>query len=210
MRIGINVPNDLLNRVKALQPPVNISQVCREALENHATGLQRVEDWISHDGGIDEEVRRLAADYEQWGVEPDWPRLGWDDAREWLKGVTSERWTHFLRDWEFLESRGGQLDSSHCIIYSKGAGVKIYSYRFLENQDWFNTRYFYASLRGHSFSDYEESRKSYEAAWVSYVGEVRRRYMADIDAKRQGVSTERTKSWESRPAPELPPQLWDK
>ncbi len=207
MRIGINVPNDLLNRVKTLQPQVNISQVCREALENHATGLQRVEDWISYDGEIDEEVCRLAEDYEHWGVEPDWTRLGWDDARGWLKGITSERWTHFLRDWEFLESRGGKPDSSHCHIYSNGAGVKNYSDRFLENQGWFNARYFYASLRGHSFSDYEESRKLYEAAWVSYVGEVRRQYLADIDAKRRAVFTERTKSWETRPAPKVPPQL---
>ena len=207
MRIGINVPNDLLNRVKSLQPEVNVSQVCREALENHATGLQRVEDWISYDGEIDEEVSRLAEDYEQWGVEPDWTRLGWDDAREWLKGVTSERWTHFLREWEFLESRGGKPDSSRCHIYSNGAGVKNYSGRLLENQDWFNARYFYASLRGHGFKDYEESREAYEAAWLSYVREVRRQYLADIDAKRQAVSTERTKSWENRPAPELPPQL---
>lgn len=206
--MGINVPNDLLKRVKSLDPAINISQVCREALENQATGLQRVADWLAHDDGeIDEEFQRLAEDYDQSGNEPDWPLLGWNDAREWLSGVTPERWTHFLREWEFLESRGGKPDSSLCSIYSRGAVVKNYSTRFLENQDWFNARYFYAALRGHNFSDYEESRKSYEAAWVSYVGEVRRQYLAAIDAKRQAVLSEREKAWLSRPAPELPPQL---
>ena len=208
MRIGINVPNDLLKRVKSLQPEVNISQVCREALENHATGLQRVADWIAYDDGeIDAEFHRLAEDYEHWGIEPDWSLLGWNDARKWLSGVSPERWSHFLRHWEWLESQGGKPDSSLCHIYTQGAGVKNYSTRFLENQDWFNTRYFYAALRGHNFSDFEESRKAYEAAWVSYVGEVRRQYLAAIDAQRQAVLTEREKAWQSRPAPELPPPL---
>lgn len=206
--MGINVPDKLLKRVKSLDPDINISQVCREALENHATGLQRVADWLDHDGGeIDMEFQRLAEDYEQGGIEPDWPLWGWNDAREWLSGVTPERWTHFLREWQFLESRGGKPDSSLCSIYSRGAGVKNYAARFLENQNWFYTRYFYAALRGHKFSDFEESRKAYEAAWVSYVGEVRRQYLAAIDAQRQAVLTEREKAWQSRPAPKLPPQL---
>ena len=36
MRIGINVPNGLLDRVKQIRPEVNVSQVCRGALEQSA------------------------------------------------------------------------------------------------------------------------------------------------------------------------------
>ena len=33
MRIGINVPNDLIEQVKAIAPDVNVSHICREALK---------------------------------------------------------------------------------------------------------------------------------------------------------------------------------
>ena len=33
MRVGINVPDELLRRVKEIRPQVNVSQVCRQALE---------------------------------------------------------------------------------------------------------------------------------------------------------------------------------
>ena len=35
MRLGINVPDELLRRVKEIRPRVNVSQVCRQALERY-------------------------------------------------------------------------------------------------------------------------------------------------------------------------------
>ena len=34
MRIGVNVPNELLERVKEIEPRVNISSICRKAIES--------------------------------------------------------------------------------------------------------------------------------------------------------------------------------
>ena len=50
MRIGINVPNELLQRVKAIRPEVNVSQICREALEESARNAERVRARVAADG----------------------------------------------------------------------------------------------------------------------------------------------------------------
>ena len=59
MRIGVNIPNELMNRVKEIRPPVNVSQVCREALEERAMTHDRVLSQVASDG-VDDQVFRLA------------------------------------------------------------------------------------------------------------------------------------------------------
>ena len=72
MRIGINVPNDLLQQVKQINPPVNVSDVCRKALQQQVDDAQRVAARI-RDDGVGTKVSQLSR---QTGL----PRIrtGWD------------------------------------------------------------------------------------------------------------------------------------
>ena len=55
MRIGINVPDELLKELKQVRPEVNVSQVCREALANRVEVARRAADRAIGDG-VDEHV----------------------------------------------------------------------------------------------------------------------------------------------------------
>ena len=41
MRIGINIPNDLHRRLEPLKQYVNVSQICREAIEDRIRCYER-------------------------------------------------------------------------------------------------------------------------------------------------------------------------
>ena len=41
MRVGINIPNALYERLRPLRQTVNLSQVCREAIESYVEDYER-------------------------------------------------------------------------------------------------------------------------------------------------------------------------
>ena len=59
MRIGINIPDELLRKVKAIRPPVNVSEVCRDALDRCVEMSDQAKAQAIADG-VDEHVIRLA------------------------------------------------------------------------------------------------------------------------------------------------------
>ena len=63
MRIGINVPNDLIKQVKAIDPDVNVSHICREALKSYVANAGRVAERVVGDG-MEDHALRLAQAYE--------------------------------------------------------------------------------------------------------------------------------------------------
>ena len=89
MRIGINVPDELLKELKQVRPEVNVSQVCREALANRVEVARRAADRAIGDG-VDEHVQRLDRSATKPPIEPDWEAYALDDARAWVRTVTPE------------------------------------------------------------------------------------------------------------------------
>ena len=59
MRIGVNIPEDLYQRLKPLKETVNISQVCREAIEAYVNDYERALSRNEADG-MDDVVDRLS------------------------------------------------------------------------------------------------------------------------------------------------------
>ena len=110
MRIGINVPNELLQRVKAIRPEVNVSQICREALESRAALQQRIDDWLD-----DYEIEELAQHFAQADnlplIEPDWVAMGIEDARGWIEAATPDEWESCFRVYRHLKESGNSLAS---------------------------------------------------------------------------------------------------
>ena len=200
MRIGINVPNDLLKRVKALQPDVNISQVCRDALEKlaatHQSAVERV-------GSDEVALERIAEFADALPVEPDWARYGWEDAAEWVSKVTLDQWDDFLEVYEEDEKDGRDLTNLVDLYVHIGSGRHFFS-RWDENKaEWGHhraNRLRYAELL-------DSAEKEYKGALLAYVKEVRRKQQEYFEVKYQELRAEQEKAWQSRLAPELPPHL---
>ena len=83
MRIGINVPDRVLNRIKALDPEVNVSKMCRQALEDYCAVLERARERVASDGVHEQVVRCPKGN----SIEPDWVGYALDDARDWVNAI---------------------------------------------------------------------------------------------------------------------------
>ena len=104
MRIGVNVPDDLLRRLDVLKPELNISQVCREAV------LMHVERYEAAAANLDTQPTKSALEeagreeIASWSVVyVDWEALGYEDAVSWGASATWEDWTEWRKAQEFLE-----------------------------------------------------------------------------------------------------------
>ena len=96
MRIGINIPNELHRRLEPLKRHINVSQICREAIEErircYEKALASRRDWdiVQAIEWTWEEERKMRDI-----IKVDWGMLGCEDAKSW---VTAAR----LKDWEYL------------------------------------------------------------------------------------------------------------
>ena len=202
MRIGINVPNDLLNRVKTLQPQVNISQVCREALtklaDNHDLAVERVAR-----SGVT--LERAAEFAERQPVEPNWVGYGLEDAATWVSKVSPDDWDEF---WERYDE--DQQDGMPLVLvvncFALTYGGKDFSARWYENTaSWSShraNRYRYPEL-------YDSAQKDYLAGWLGFVREVRRKQKEYFEVKYQEFQAEWDKANQARWNPQPPPQILD-
>ena len=102
MRIGINVPDRVLNRIKALDPEVNVSKMCREALEDCCAVLERARARVASDGVLEQVVRLSEGQL----IEPDWVGYALDDARDWVNAISPRGWSSFFRFYDSLKSAG--------------------------------------------------------------------------------------------------------
>ena len=106
MRIGINIPNELMRRLEPLKPELNISQVCRDALEAKAKSHEQMLARLNDDGiksavdqAWEQEKEFLAA------IEFDWEMLGYEDAESWVKAASWDDWDDLMLDIEVYEER---------------------------------------------------------------------------------------------------------
>ena len=99
MRIGVNIPNGLHRSLEPFKQYINVSQICREAIEERircyaeALACRGDQDIALSIERVWEEERKMRAI-----VEVDWGMLGCEDAKSW---VTAAR----LKDWEYLHHR---------------------------------------------------------------------------------------------------------
>ena len=202
MRIGINVPNELIKQVKAIDLEVNVSQICREALKSYVSEAGRITERVTSDG-MDEHALRLAQAYEYPIVDPDWVGYALDDARDWVSTVEPEEWERFFSLYDFLKARGDELTNMQNHTSGPDGGpVRGYHYWYKKHEDWFEWKYDVGNEDVH-----KNARGEYERAWLGYVEKVREKQLQHIEEERQRVMAERRKAWKARPEPEVPPQL---
>ena len=202
MRLGINIPDKLIKRIKELDPGVNISQVCRETLRSYCRALERINNWIDdYEDDAEEQMLRLS---QEPPVEPDWVGYGLEDARDWVRVVEP-------RDWQyFWYSHDGYKDDAKertwLIDFYSSSWVNTFHDRVREHDSWF-----IPPLAGPTEGDrrdaLDKAREDYYRAWLGYVNEVRRRQLRYFEGIRNRVLVEREEALKARPEAEVPPQL---
>ena len=205
MRIGINVPDELMKQIKQVRPEVNVSQVCREALTERVEVARRAADRAISDG-MEEHVQRLDQSVAKPPIEPDWEGYALDDARAWVRTVTPESWEQFVYQADFLR-RQGRDETQMVDIWSHGDGGVGLAYRLDENREWLISQHQLDFELGTNSNPRERAVKAYGRAWLGYVHEIRRLLDRHRRDEYNRVMAERAELRRSRPDPELPLQL---
>ncbi len=159
MRLGVNIPKEIYDQIKESRPEVNVSQVCREALEKRVALYERARARAAEDD-VDKEAARLASSVRNLLIEPDWVSFALDDAQEWLGAVDKEEWENFLDIWYDLEEFGmSPLIKTTNLLFE----------RIREYEDWFMAQ----DRVGNYGAAWSKAVGDYERAWVDYVSKVR-------------------------------------
>ncbi len=204
MRIGINVPNELLRQVKAIRPEVNVSQVCRDALEERAKVAQRSTQQACADG-MDAVAARLDPEPP---LEPDWEAYAMEDAREWMNAHTPDTWKRFMYEADYLRKQGRDEAemvnswSGNTAGRNKGLGARLW-----EHQDWFIAQLEIEEITGMPTNARKRATEAYSRAWLGYANAVRLLYEKRREAIIREWLAERAEYRRRLPKPELPPQL---
>ena len=82
-RINISLPNELQDRIKQFKGSINVSAVCRHALEQRLEILEKARETREEDLDLNELVRRLRD--ERGVIKRDSATLGAKDARDWVR-----------------------------------------------------------------------------------------------------------------------------
>ena len=98
VRIGINVPKELHQRIQPLKGTMNISEICREAIEARVKKYEEFAGWLDSENAkqvvaeiCEKELERKAM------VEVDWETLGYRDGKEWAAAATIADWDYWNR-----------------------------------------------------------------------------------------------------------------
>ncbi len=200
MRIGINVPERVRNQIKKLDPDVNVSKMCCQALEDYCAVLERATERVASDG-VHEQVVLLS---QERLIEPDWAGYALDDVRDWVNQIDPETWDEFFELYESRKSKGEDvtwLPESYC--WMEGMEDKHFFAHSAKHSEWF----FQQAKRNRDPRALAKARDEYARAWLGYVNEVRRKQLQHVDDEWKRVMAEREKAWAARPEPEVPPQL---
>ena len=205
MRIGINVPDELLKQVREIRPAVNVSQVCREALEQRVEVAGRAAARATRDGAA-KQAERLDQELAKPAIEPDWEAYALDDAQVWISTVTPQVWERFIYQADFLR-RQGRDETEMVEIWSHGERVEGFAGRLTESVEWFVSQCEHEIETGVSTGQPEKARREYGRAWLGYVNEVRRLLEKHRKDEYERVMAQRSEHRRALPDPELPSQL---
>lgn len=230
MRIGVNIPKELHQRLQPLKGTMNISQICREALEAHVEKYEKFIGWLGSDDAkevvaeiCERERQRKAM------VEVDWEMIGYQDAKDWAQAATPADWDYWNR------CRNHPYSSSQNTVWVFGRHVRdVATMRSPATRGRFvspgSAKTFYERHREYTelihqqddefwewmheeydglgpFYDYGAAERDYGRAWMAYTTAVwemirRQREEYKLQWQEEAAASRRT-----RPAPEAPEHI---
>ena len=199
MRIGVNVPDDLHRRMKRIKHTVNISRVCREAIEAYVDDLERSAVRVESDD-LDEVIERLSSEEDPRSV--DWQELGWSDARDWVKAVDVDRFEHLFHRIDVLRRQGRptwEVPPPHV----PDPDVKAFDQRWGEHVERFARQFERLWEVNSEYWPRADAEEEYGRAWVAYVSAVREKVLKLREERIKDLIGAR----KVRPEPEAPRHL---
>ena len=192
MRIGINITDDLRERMKPLMLVSNISQICRDAIKAYVQNYERAQERAKSDG-MEAVAERLAKEMSPALV--DWSTLGLEDAKLWVQLAKPE---DFERQLHRLERFKRQKESPWTLLIEPVAGSTWnFHIRADEHKEWL--RWVDHSDDGTS-SLYLAAKSEYEQTYLNYIlavwQMVKDRVAANTAAIEKGFKEARRKSIE--------------
>ena len=160
MRIGVNISDDLRERMKPLMLVSNISQVCRDAIKTYVQNYERAQERAKRDG-MEEVAERIAKELSPEVV--DWGTLGLEDAKLWVQLAKPEDFERLLYRLEHFKD--GQRSPWEMIIPPVGGSISFYT-REKEHTEWLR---WVEERDDDTFSLYLAAKSEYEQAYLNYV-----------------------------------------
>ena len=204
MRIGINVPNSLLQQVKEINPPVNVSDVCRKALEGYVNLEQRTAAQV-HSDNMEAKITHL---FQKTSLpaEPDWVGLALDNAANWVRNVTPEEWNDFVEDVDRLRQEG-QPEDLYINVWTIQYGGKGIFGHVHDYWDRLTKAARPSRVSGLARDASERGRREYTRAWLGYVYEVRRLIEQRRKEAYERLRAKYDAAFRARLEPEVPEHL---
>ena len=208
MRIGINLPNELHRRLEPLKQYVNVSQICREAIEDRIRCYERALSSRSNEDIVRAIERAWEDEREMRAIlEVDWEMLGCEDAESW--GEAAE-----LKDWNYLHHRQEVIDRQGRprweVPIPHLEGIRTFFERYNENHsrisrqdnqflDWLYDE--------HGGIDIAAAEQEYMTAWLACTGSA---WDLFLEIRGRHLEERRRESFQggaNRPSPKLPEKL---
>lgn len=203
MRIGVNIPDDLIKRLGPFRSSVNLSQVCRDAIYAYVNLLEKAREQAEGD-----DVEQLASGMfeRKKTVEIDWELFGLEDARAWASLASDDQWDYLFDMLEDCEERG-RSPFERRIRIPRVEGVKTYYDREDEidiDNGWFDQHI------DDEPNPLMVAQSLYQRGFLAYIMIVRQKYreMLDADLKAQKEKIRQMKS-ELKSNVEIPERLKD-
>ncbi len=164
MRIGINVPNELIKRMEPIRDVTNVSQICRDAIQTWVDAYENASDRAKKDG-VEEIADRLWHEYSDKSV--NWEALGHEDAKLWVQLATLVDFENLFHNLKGLARQGRSADD-WIPVYRHLQGAKTFWERQQEHQEWF---YWQIEL-DEKTNHFQQAHRIYNRGWLSYVTSV--------------------------------------
>ncbi|MDO8750465.1 MAG: hypothetical protein Q7K03_04905 [Dehalococcoidia bacterium] len=165
MRIGINVPDDLLKRFEPIKQVTNVSQVCRDAIKTWVDSYEAATERASKEG-METLAARLAQQVTAQAV--DWEALGYEDAKMWCQLASLKEFQNAFHNHELLKREGRNLG---LWAFEFQTTAKSFRHKYTDYKEWFEHQY--------EFYDVEEARdridqaeQEYTRSYLTYVTSV--------------------------------------
>ncbi len=158
MRIGINIPNSLFKRMQPLKQMINVSQVCRDAIEYWVDTYESAMEGAKKDG-MEEVAAVLSREWEPIVV--NWQAIGHEDAKIWAEKATPDNFAHFAHNLKVGRGHGrepGIWMAPHL------SDTKTYGERQGEHVEWFTQE----CERDWDTNPYLRAQEEYVRGWTSY------------------------------------------
>ena len=203
MRIGINISSGLHGRLKAIREPINVSEVCRDAIESVVLGHEGLAARVEEDD-LGEFVAAFADDGEQWS-DIDWRENAWMDARDWFKKVDREEYERFVYYREFYLRTPRSPEEILTLVRSVRPieGVPGFYDRFEQHRDLREKEWDRLDQWGLDGDPRGDAERDYNTAWLAYFSAVHKL----IEYTKNQRFAEKLRNRAEMPQPELPEHL---